>query len=179
MHKSVTQMECYICLLESYRGISAYDLLFCRVGFVNKMAVIHWNDFKLRQLNGCRILRIFINQTKKIAFIHRSHRFGRHSGKYLIALRLECAPVKPPFQGPFSPNTAPSPFICTRQPTPKRGHAKWSGRAEWWGQRGEMGLSHRPNSPVMKRWPGGEFAKSSHNIFLFIINKQSQLMLIG
>lgn len=150
------------------------------MGFVKKMTVIHWNDIKLRQLNGCCILRIFIKQ-KKIAFIYHSHRFGRNSGKYLIALHLKCAPVKPPFQGPFSPNTAPSPFICTRQPTPKRGHAKWSGRAEWWGQRGEMGLSHRPNSPVTKSWPGGEFAKSlsSHNIFLSIINKHGQLMLIG
>lgn len=69
-----------------------------------------WNDNKLRQHKGGRNLKIFINR-KNVCIGHCSHRFGRHSGKYPIALCLKCALGKSLCQVLFSPSTSPYCFI--------------------------------------------------------------------
>lgn len=53
------------------------------MSFVKKITVIHWTDIKLRWHIGC---------FKLFAFGCCGHRFRRHSGKYLIAFYLNCAP---------------------------------------------------------------------------------------
>lgn len=55
---------------------------------------IHWSNIKLRQLSGCCNLKIVI-KGKIFAVCHCSHRFGRHTGKYLIGLcsRSQCSQI--------------------------------------------------------------------------------------
>lgn len=95
---------------------------------MKERTIIHWNDMKLRQHNGCYSLKIFF-YGKILTYVsigHHSHGFARHSRIYLIALGLKCIPRKSSFQGLLSPAT-PLSLQESGHSTLKRERAKGMG----------------------------------------------------